>query len=180
MPVLVQAPEAIAHNVFGYGSIIGHWGLSRLSVLLSGSTEVAPVVRQSAMLAFVIALVAISFWANRGTQRASLYRQFGLVAFAFLTLTPGFGIQYLAWLVPWLVGIRRSAVSAFHVAAAGFMFAVYTYWSRGLPWWYANSDAVGDWQGGLIAFELAAWLSVAVVFACMLRAASAEKRALPA
>ena len=85
------------------------------------------------------------------------------------------GIQYLAWLVPWVVGIRRPAVSAFYVATGAFMFVVYTYWSRG-TWWYANSDAVGDWKGFVIPFEIAAWISVCVVLVWMARAVTEERR----
>ena len=72
-------------------------------------------------------------------------------------------------------GSAQGAVSAFYVATGAFMFVVYTYWSRG-TWWYANSDAVGDWKGFVIPFEIAAWISVCVVLVWMARAVTEERR----
>jgi hypothetical protein len=175
MPVLAEAPEPILHNVLGYTSIVGHWGWTRIATALAGSPGIAHAAQAYGGWVLMAVLTAIAFLMNRGEAKPSLFRQFGLVAFAFLALTPGFGIQYLAWLVPWVVGIRRPAVSAFYVATGAFMFVVYTYWSRG-TWWYANSDAVGDWKGFVIPFEIAAWISVCVVLVWMARAVTEERR----
>jgi hypothetical protein len=176
MPILIDAPGLLALRVLGYGSHFGHWGLSRLAAMTPAELGLAYALRGWGTACLLAVIVALSFWLNRGRAKPSLYRQVGVIVFAFLTLSPGFGVQYLAWLVPWTLGVRKWAVFLFHAVCAVFLFAVYTYWSRGFPWSFADSDAVGDWGASIVPLELAAWASVVIVFVALLRAARAERR----
>lgn len=110
-----------------------------------------------------VALVAIAIVLNLGKRRWSLFHQFGILLFGMLTLTPGFGIQYLAWLTPWLATLPWEIVAPYITASGLFCGAVYTYWSRGLPWYYADSNTTGDWRGWLNLAGFATWLTVAFV-----------------
>jgi hypothetical protein len=176
MPVLAQEPGVVVPRVLGYGTIFGHWGLARIATMLPANLGVAEAVRIHGAQALLALLIALSIWMNCGRAKPTFYVQCGVIAFALLTFSAGFGIQYLAWLVPWTVGVRRSVVLSFHAACGAFLFGVYTYWSRGLPWYYANSTAVGDWGLNVVPFELAAWVSVAIVFGFLLSNAAAERR----
>jgi hypothetical protein len=91
-----------------------------------------------------------------------------LLFLLFFCLTPGFGIQYLAWLTPWIAIFPAAAIAGFTVAGGIYCAVVYTYWCNGLPWFYANSlaaphyplvNALGN------ALGVIAWLSVLVLLA---------------
>src|SRR5437870_13781058 len=101
MPYILQEPLVIARRVLGYGSIYGHWGVSRV---IDGVVDVTGYFRWPNTFyhhwgKFIVlgTIIAASFWMNRGLKKPPLFLQCGLVAFLFLTLTPGFGVQYLAW-----------------------------------------------------------------------------------
>lgn len=193
-PLFFASPELVARRVFGYASSYGIWGLSRI---LSAAPPLAPAAdlfREHGRILLMAAIVALSWWMNRRERRPALFRQIGVVAFAFLALTPGFGLQYLAWLVPFTAVLPLAAAVSFHVASGAFLIAVYTYWcqmppgsaadpdwfgssfwSRGLPWNIANAHRIGSWRGELVLLEAACWLAVVASFALQVRAAAAER-----
>jgi len=106
---------------------------------------------------------------NRLLPKPPLFLQCGLVAFLFLALTPGFGVQYLAWLVPWVVALGLGATLAYYLASGVFLFVVYTFWSRGFPWHFANAIEVGEWRGWIVYLEVLCWLSVVLITAVYLK-----------
>ncbi len=83
-------------------------------------------------------------------------------------------MQYLAWIVPWVVALGTRVTVAVYAACGLFLFAVYTFWSQGFPWYLADSNTVGDWRGGIIVLEVLAWLSI--VAALLLSIASTARR----
>ena len=180
-PVFLAAPDLVARRVLGYGSRYGEWGLSRLLVS-------SDLFRDHGKILLAAAIVVLSVWMNRRAERTPLFRQVAVVAFAFLALSPGFGIQYLAWLVPFTVLLPAAASVSFHAASGAFLVAVYTFWcqtppgpgadpdwlgadfwSRGLPWDIGNAHKNGSWRGPLVILEVACWISVVAAFACLLR-----------
>lgn len=178
LPFMVQDPVAIARRVLGYGGIPGHWGVTRLLGLLFSYEN--PLFLSYAVFGkwILLALLLLaSWWLSRPERKGTLLQRCGAIAFGFMTLSPGFGVQYLAWLVPWVAGIELGAGALFYLAAGVFLFSVYTYWSRGLPWYLANSDAVGNWRGETIIFELICWMSVVfVTYLFFKRLAAAPER----
>ena len=184
-PVFFDAPALVARRVFGYGSSFGIWGLSRLFP--------HDLLRDHGRILLAAAILALSAWMNLGGRKVALFRQLGVVAFAFLSLTPGFGVQYLAWLVPFAAALPAAVAVPFHLASGAFLAAVYTYWcelplepapdpnwlgqsfwSRGIPWDVGNANKVGAWRGELVILEVACWIAVLVSFAVLLRRARAE------
>jgi hypothetical protein len=114
MPYLLQDPQVIARVVFGYGSLYGNWGWTWLALLWTHIPATAPgspyqltgihatiaTVGKYLMLAIIY---FVSWRINRREIRPPLFFQYGAIAFLFMFLTPGFGSQYLAWLIPWVL-----------------------------------------------------------------------------
>jgi hypothetical protein len=104
-----------------------------------------------------------SAWMNYLVKRPNLFMQLGLIVFIFISLTPGFGIQYLAWLVPWVVGLGFVATLSYYIAGGVFQFLVYTFWAHGFPWFLANSDRIGPWGGFIIYYEIICWVVIVAI-----------------
>ena len=183
LPYVIQDPALIADRVFRYGSLYGYWGLSRLAVWLRNdgptlSGAAATYLRLAVPILFGI-IVLVSFKMDRLPTKPSLYRQCGVIAFMFMLLTPGFGVQYLAWLVPWVVGADPRLALIFYVPSGLFLFFVYRSWvhgaHRGMP------ISGGDWGGGIRYLEVLCWISIGVTLLLLLRDAGLFKwpRAVP-
>ena len=183
-PWLIASPAALARNVFGYVGLMSQWGIGWLLSLVPFHEHLAErVFNSTGRYTLILALIAASWVLNRGKRPISLYYQFGILLFLFHLLTPGFGIQYLAWLTPWIVTLPSGVVFSFVAASSAFCVGAYTYW-----WYYANS--IFYWtavKGPLRLFGLVTWLTVAFVLAAYwrqwragdLRAAPAERSVQP-
>jgi hypothetical protein len=77
-------------------------------------------------------------------------------------LTPGFGVQYLAWLLPWAFGLNGWLALLYVATSGAFLYLVYDYWSGGLPWRFADAG-IGFWQGHAVAAELLCWAVVGAI-----------------
>ena len=97
---------------------------------------------------------------NRSSKRPPLFSQVAVLFFLFLAGANGFGVQYLAWLVPFSAYAGAIPAAAFMVTSGAFLLLVYNYWSGGVPWYLADSDRVGDYQGHLDYFQILTWASV--------------------
>jgi len=115
LPYLAQEPLLILRSMLGYGGATGLWGFS----LVTSTTYDA--ARKW------IALLAASCLPLMTKRR--LFEQCGLIAFLFLFLSPGFGLQYLAWTLPWTVVYKgtlcRRAMFAYHAIAGAAALAIY-------------------------------------------------------
>jgi len=163
MPFILQNPILIAGKLTGYASSYGHWGLSRLLARLPDNLLIIEASYSNwGKFSLISALVAASLYMNRYTRKPPLFLQCGLILFLFMTITPGFGVQYLCWLVPF-AAIEFTASSLFYVASGIFLFMVYNHWSGGFPWYLADSVSRGDWRGSIIRFEIICWSATALV-----------------
>jgi len=170
-PYLIQDPAVIIRNVFGYRSLEGIWGFPRLGRVLELIMHHVGYVALVAEIGRVITAVVITGVMLLLLRRSvSLYARCAMSMFLFLWLTPGFGVQYLAWLVPFALFFGEAWTIAVYASSGLFLFLVYNYWSQGFPWYYANSLKLGAWPHRLIPFELIAWLVIGLtVFACLRR-----------
>jgi hypothetical protein len=170
-PWLMTTPAAMFRNVLAYPSLASHWGIGLLL-----STAPFPVVERvfntGGRYGMIAALVAMSWRWNRRARPIGLFYQFGILLFLFHLLTPGFGIQYLAWLTPWAATFPPSVVLSYVAASSAFRAAVYTQWSGGVPWYYANSIATATWRGAASLLGFVTWLTVAWVLAAYWRQSS--------
>jgi len=161
-PYLFRDPVAIYHQVIGYQSRYGNWGLSWLaSHLIRDEWNKAFQHKGAYAVLAVIAVAACVV--NRSRKKPGVYAQVGAALFFFVATSNGFGVQYLAWLVPWTVGLGIIPVAFFTAASGAFLFLVYNYWSGGLPWYLADSNCVGDFSGHLDYFQALCWFSVIVL-----------------
>jgi Glycosyltransferase family 87 len=133
LPYFIQDPKGIASNLFGYQSIYGHWGLTLLSFLTFRETPrylhdpydvqgTHAAFAQFLKFASVGGILLASWW----FRRRPLLAQCGFIVAIVLTLAPGFGTQYLIWLVPFVpaVGLRPSVY--YHATSGIYLYAVYT------------------------------------------------------
>jgi hypothetical protein len=163
-PYLFRDPTGIVNRVLGYQSIYGHWGLSWLVCQFPWFRDSWHEAFQNYGTWLVMAVVTIAAFAvNRSRAPASVYTQVGAVVLFFLAVCSGFGVQYLAWLVPWTVGISIIPVAFFTLASGAFLFLVYNWWAGGFPWYLADSNYVGDFTPHLNYFLTLCWISVIVL-----------------
>jgi hypothetical protein len=137
LPYLLFDPLLIARSVFGYSSIYGHWGWTHLAATLFpeslvfarpphdvvGAHAVAASVGKWLMLALI---AGAAMWLNRRKDKPPLALQLGLAAAIFLFLTPGFGAQYLSWLVPWVVFLGVRACLVYYLAGGLYLAVDYS------------------------------------------------------
>jgi len=161
-------------NVFSYSGLIGIWGLSRLLVPPQKAVPFLlrlwyPAVARYVTLALVVLAAMIK--GSRGIQAGDQEKAEGerlrgrylLEAIAwsfliFLIVAPGFGIQYLSWLVGPGIFLGTSGLLLYTLVASSFLFRVYTFWSGGFPWHFANSDIRGQWRGFDRTLDFLLWL----------------------
>jgi len=110
LPYLAQESVLIVRSMLGYSGATGLWGFS----LLSNQTNNA---------AKWIALLAAACLPLMLKKR--LFERCGLIVFVFLFFSPGFGLQYLAWTLPWTVTLHRRAMISWHMIAGIAALAVY-------------------------------------------------------
>lgn len=138
LPYIAQDPFVVWKTVFGYKSQYGRWGWTQLAVGAfphaspplnanqspTGLHALAATVGRYFMLASVI---AASVWMNvRRQGRPPIFLQCGFVTLLFIFLTPGFGSQYLAWLVPWaIVPAAAWGASLYYCVSACYLTLFY-------------------------------------------------------
>jgi tetratricopeptide (TPR) repeat protein len=172
-PFIFQDPWYILKQVFGYKSIYGVWGLSwvlaqlwraalRFDLLIGVFPWLADVLSWLGRYITLGLILLLSLWMNRSGRKPSLFSQVGIIFLVFLSLSNGFGVQYLAWLAPWVVGLGAMPTAILFTASGAFLFLVYNYWAQGFPWYLADSSVGGWWQTPLDYFQVVCWLSVVV------------------
>jgi glycosyltransferase involved in cell wall biosynthesis len=161
-------------NIFSYSGIMGIWGFGRLWMQF-GETFPSSVQPWFPLVARLMMLVLITLCAffkgkeslakirhpgiekdqDRGTY---LLEAMGWAFLIFLVVAPGFGVQYLSWLVGPGIFLGTKGLFLFTVLASVFLFRVYTFWSGGFPWFFANSDRRGQWVGVDRTLDMILWL----------------------
>jgi len=131
MPFLVQSP-GIIKNVLEYSSLYGFWGITKFVTMIAGRPAYAhwpydPVGWQATFAGIlkwlvIVVIVVVSYLMNRGAEaRISLLKQFGVVISIFLLLTPGFSVQYLVWLVPFVTAAGLRATAIYYLSTTFFL-----------------------------------------------------------
>ena len=177
-PWVLYTSQSFMHMIFGYRSITGWWGFGWLLSKIPALHYLSTAFNTFGVCLLFGAMGFVTWLLNRGSSRTSLFYQFGILLFVFMFLTPGFGIQYLAWLAPWILLLPWGVIAA-HIAMSGlFCGTTYTYWTRGLPWYFANPISGGPWTNlGALANLVAtagvlAWVTTALVLQAYYRGLS--------
>ena len=166
MPLLLEAPELVVTRVFGYRSQSGSWGLSLLALLLGQNPHLAwlgeTYARHGTLLSLGLVLVA-SLWRRPLHRPDALFTRAGLVMCLFVSVIPGFGVQYLVWLLPWVVGLGSGPTAAYYIAGTGFLFGYYSATAGAFPWYLANSLERFAWSAKVLGLGLICWVVVCVM-----------------
>jgi Glycosyltransferase family 87 len=150
MPYFAQYWRDILHAVATYNS--QPWVASKLFA----SFGVGPTTHK---IVFFALSIGLSVFMNIPLRRVPLFIQVGAVTALFLALAPGFGEQYFAWAVPWVVSLGAWNAAIYYLVPGAFLARLYTIWSGGLPWYAADdtSSKLGTYDGILL---LLSWLAV--------------------
>ena len=163
VPFLLASPELVVTRVFGYSSQSGSWGLSLLALILRENAGLSSLDdlygRYGKILSFCL-VVGASLWPRPLSRRSALFIRAGFLMFLFVSVIPGFGVQYLVWLVPWVVGLGFGPTAAYHIAATAFLVAYYSTAAGEFPWYLANSLARPAWSGTVLGLGLICWVVV--------------------
>ena len=166
---LVTVPQFIFRNIFMYAGPGGIWGFGNLlndNGLYRG-------------LGIVLFAISILYFSRRLGQQSqagakleeirienglNLFRALALAYVSFLSLTPGFGVQYLSWLASLVVFLSIPLAILYTLAASTFLFMVYTHWCCGFRWAAADSWA-GVWPSTVEVMGYVAWLCTLLLLA---------------
>jgi len=166
-PIIVSGWVSI-RNIFGYTGWGGGWGFP-LMINLAGKVSPSLAAKDSGSLVtpfFVLSLLllwSVEAWRAGKHDVDDPQRLPRSVALAFLLvlfLAPGFGVQYLIWILPCLAFVlSHRAVIVLHALVAVFAFWLYTSWAEEWPWVYADGRFRTPWAGvyGVVVWFAIGW-----------------------
>jgi hypothetical protein len=162
-PVVFLAPELVFTRVFGYKSQVGTWGLSllaRATDVVLGTTWLASTYEPLGRLLSLGLVFVASVWPRPRPEQGALLLRVGFLMFLLVAAAPGFGVQYLAWLVPWVVAVGLAATLAYYLTGSAFLIAYYTAAAGTFPWFLANSLSRPAWNGTVLGLGFLCWITV--------------------
>ncbi len=186
---LVTCPREFIHNVFGYGSMWGVWGLPCL-LRQTGWEEVQKIdfkdltATQNFLAAILkysaIGGIAAVGWLRRKAAPTEFAATIGFAWLVFFIFAPGVGVQYMVWAAPFLLLLNAPAYAVITAASSVFLFAFYQSCSGGRwPWFLAvpRGPEAPLWS----AWGIPTWLSFCGVFIALTwrRATSNAENAAP-
>jgi len=202
---LLSIPAIFLKNVLGYGSIWGVWGITYLLRLTElpalrniAFTQTTPA--QAAIISLLKAVIVISAlavaWRRRKAESVEIFQTLTLIWAIFFVFAPGFGAQYLAWLMPcflvaseqwyaWLTAASSAALFVFYNAishpdvsvhqGAGLRETLIVFYHRiahGMPWrqGFTVHAIAAQWTWALVL----PWLVLTAFLCWQFRAAFAK------
>jgi hypothetical protein len=147
-PVLLQAPEALLHNVFGYSSSFGSWGITYWikktgwepvqQFAYQGLTWQQTAIAAALKLCIIAGIIALS-WRRRHAIGIQLVATLAGCWVIFFVFASGIGGQYLVWCAPFLL-LYSARWWAVITAGTTIMLAVFyqSVSSDHFPWVWAN------------------------------------------
>lgn len=148
-------------NIFSYQGFPGIWGIGMVF-------EPYDAFGRLAMEIVIIVMMAFLGWRMESVdddadRSRKLLEAYSVTFLAALVLFPGFGVQYLAWLVPVFCFVSPLAAASYSLVSGLFLLMVYHHWSGGFPLYYANSFVAGEWSILVSGLGAVLWLSLCVV-----------------
>jgi hypothetical protein len=176
LPYILIEPGFIVRRLFSYGSIYGQWGipslLGALPPQLAWLNAMYNIVGKYVML---VAVGSVPLWLRYlARERPSLFEQCAAAFLIFMVLTPGFGVQYLVWVVPWMIVAGFLPALLFFAASGAFLFAYYTFFAGGIPWYTAFAVPEYPLPSYIMAVGIVCWLTIVIALVCMLRSLRAQ------
>jgi hypothetical protein len=156
IPVVRASGWIAIRNIFGYSGSGYEWGFCGIGFLMRNR----PFAELYAHYGRFIVIAALASLLVLYLKRpAPLAAMIGVALLTMNFFAPAFGVQYLVWPLPFLLfTLPRRLAYALNAALSLFLFATYSIWSGGFPWWFANA-ASPDINRRLIALmALPLWL----------------------
>lgn len=168
LPCAIEAPAAMYRNMLAYNSSPDDWGFNALF----NAAAAQPALRSAALVAQAVFVatgrylilggaVAVAV-ASRLRLRLSMREQMAIAFGLFLFFAPGFGVQYMVFVVVPLIAVRAGWGVFFGVASGVFIGALYaSFLDPKLLWFSRFRTPFPAWipPFGLIAWlGLGAWL----------------------
>jgi hypothetical protein len=161
MPYLAREPMLVMRNVLGYTPGAGLWGFPLLAVLISEQAHAGYLA--IARYAVPGAVLLATLWMHFHGPDCPLFLRCGFAVFLLLFLAPGFGLQYLVWLVPWSAALPWKSARWHHAIVGADLILFYGAFSR-WRWDLANTF---DYAPPAIPFvgmlNTLCWISVGAV-----------------
>ncbi|MGN6186188.1 MAG: glycosyltransferase 87 family protein [Thermoanaerobaculia bacterium] len=168
VPPVIAVGRVALRNVFGYQGWPEAWGLRIILNLARRAFPTFAIGDPASILTpiLLLSLVAVALaetiraW-KRGIDTQRLVLLTGFLFLLVLSVAPGFAVQYLMWVLPFLAFVlpRRFAIVP-HALISIFLFIVYTSWTGGeWPWTWADASKheAPPWIG---MFGLVVWASI--------------------
>jgi uncharacterized membrane protein len=141
---LLTIPKVFLKDVLGYGSIWGVWGIT-YALRLTGHPALRdiaftqPTSAQSAIItglkAIIVLLALFVAWRRRKAEPTEIFQTLALIWAVFFVFAPGFGAQYLAWIMPCFLVANERWYTVLTIASSVALFVFYNAISGGMPWW---------------------------------------------
>jgi hypothetical protein len=162
LPFIWEFPRTIGTSMLTYQGPYQSWGIPGI-LLLFGPRPVDPLYKQTRKYVALAMVGMAAVVVRRRGRREDILCNCGLSAALFLLFTPGFGVQYLTYLVPWLAVTRGFIVAGFGAISGGFMIALYTWGSNGFPWYLANFFLRPYMPTHVFFLGLLTWIAIGIV-----------------
>ena len=173
-PILIGGP-IVARVVFGYrGGLPYEWGIPGVSYAISRLFPTAKVVMawwiahgSWFVYAAILAIWALVWKSNR-FDRHDCLSSTEIMLLTILALAPGFGVQYIGWLIAFLpFAFSWRGAIVMNAAISLFLFVTYTVWSGGWPWFFADITRRSPyrWVAAVAGYVMWAIVCVALVIA---------------
>jgi hypothetical protein len=179
---LCTIPAIFLKDVLGYGSIWGVWGLTyflRLTdlpalrnIALAETTPAQAAIMTALKLIIVVSALALA-WRGRKTEGLGIFQTLTAIWAVFFVFAPGFGAQYLAWVMPCFLVANARWYAWLTAASSVALFVFYNAISGGkMPWraGFTVHSIAAQWTPVLVL----PWLVLAAFLAWQVRQACAR------
>lgn len=158
VPSILIGGPVVARVIFGYrGGLPYEWGISGLAFALSRTIPSMHASGQAVMLFWRaaggwlvyagIASVLLLILRHKPSTTFFMLHAIEIMLMTVLALAPGFGVQYIGWLIAFLpFAFSWRGAIIMNAAMSLFLFVTYTVWSGGWPWWFADIARPGPWR----------------------------------
>ena len=150
IPFLPGAGLVMLTRIFGYNTQPGNYGIPFLIASLAERLPQAArflwplasgwisIARYA--IAVTVVIYAVVLIRRCGRANVTLLAGLGTTLLIVLVLSPGIGMQYFLWPIAFLPFALSRWERLALVGVYGLVqFTLYTIWSEGFPWWYADS-----------------------------------------
>jgi glycosyl transferase family 87 len=169
-PAIAIGGPVVVRNIFGYaGGLPYEWGLTGVAFAISRNVAGARALGEAVMRFYAdwgryfvyagIGAVLVIVFARRRGEKLALPHAVEIMLMTILALAPGFGVQYIGWLIPLLpFAFSWRGAIGLNAAMSVFLFITYTVWSGGWPWWFADLARPGPYRYVAALAGCAMWI----------------------